>query len=68
MERLSRRIRDVERRNAIMVEALGVDLARARKDQPGKHRAETHRDGHHPTNGASRGARSLGTIALKGRS
>lgn len=67
MESLYRRLRDIERWNAMMAEALGVRPARERRDQPGKHRAETNQYGNHRTEGAASGVRSLGTIALKGR-
>lgn len=67
MERISQRIRGIERRNALLVEASGVKLSRTRQDQRAKDCAGTYRYGHPPPEGPRSGVRSLGTIALNGR-
>lgn len=67
MERISQRIREIERRNAVLVEASGVKLSRKRQTQSGKDCAGTYRYGHPATEGPGSGVRSLGTISLKGR-
>jgi hypothetical protein len=65
MEKLHQRVRDIKRRSAVLVEALGVQPTRAGEDQPEKHRAQGHAMMQFSLEGGRSGGQSLGTLAIK---
>lgn len=66
MEMWRQRVRDIDRRNKVLVESLGVKTSRARKEQPDKLWGEGRRGKCSSIERMSGRGRSLGTLVLTG--